>query len=123
MTTGQAKARSNMRSALAGASALVVVALVLGADLKAARPLVRDLQRDNVVDRSAARHLTATLARAVRELVGQQSEQPAIHAAPGLDLGPVDSVRVFARAGPETGARVLNLVRPALLNLPPPFNG
>jgi hypothetical protein len=112
-----------MRSALAGASALMVVALVLGADLKAARPAVRDLQRDAAVERAAVRHLTASLARAVRDLVGPQSHKSAIHAFVATDVGSAE-VAGAVRAGfaPER-ASPLDLLRAALLDLPPPAIG
>lgn len=108
-----------MRSALAGASALVVIALVLGSDLKAGRPIGRDLQRDCQVERAVVRQFTASLARAVRDLVGGQKEKSAIHAHFGVDLGVVEvtgaAIGAWASGRPHAA-----MLRCSLLDLPPP---
>lgn len=109
-----------MRTALAGASALVVVALVLGADLKSPRPMVRESQRDSMVERAAVRHLTESLARAVRDLVGPQ-HQPAIHAQLGLDLVPAPAAGSWPPSADQVGGVLCILLRPEMLDLPPPM--
>jgi hypothetical protein len=120
MTTSQTRTRSGLRSALAGASALVVVALVLGSDLKPVRPAAREFQRESAVERAATRHLTASLARAVRELVGGQAHTPAIHTPLGIDLGlALRPGSNLPAASAEHFAPVI-LLRAALLDLPPP---
>ena len=125
MSQRQNSQPANLRAALIGASALVVVALVLGADLSARSAVVRigtEAQRESLVDRPAVRQLTTTLARAMRELTDPPAQDPAISAHLSWDLGliaPVGAIRALPAAD-RPGAVAMLL--PELLDLPPPAN-
>jgi hypothetical protein len=116
----------NLRTALAGASAILVVALVLGADLST-RPAsgVGEFQREALVERPAVRHLTTSLARAVRELVGDgaRMQGPAITAHLSWDLGPVMPVGMPVTAHQIDQPLPAMILLPALIDLPPPERG
>ena len=120
MTTEPTKSATGLRAPLAGVSALLVVSLFLGATLTA-KPAIRDAGRDNAVERAAVRQLTASLAKAVRQLVGSDQHKPGLHTVALVGLG---AERLAALPRPiETARRpLIPLLRATLLDLPPPAN-
>jgi hypothetical protein len=103
-----------------GATALVVVALVLGTDL-AARPVAGESQREALVERPAVRHLTTSLARAVRELVGERVGGAAIAFQVICDTGPSPFQHALPTAAPDAPVGRVQLL-PSLIDLPPPLS-
>jgi hypothetical protein len=105
------------RSAFGSLCSLLVVSLLVGASLSAVEPGIRDLGRDTANQRLAVRHLTVSVARAVRQLVGekhQAGQEPARNAGA---IRPVlcSTVSASEHAGPRVAP-----IRVELLNLPPP---
>jgi hypothetical protein len=105
--------------ALGGICTLLVLGLLVGASLSAVQPGIRDLGRDIAGNRDAVRHLSESVAKAFRSIVGDQTK-PSLHTAPAFraDTQP----RAFALAAPSA---LLHEPRPPrlraeLLNLPPP---
>ena len=128
MPTRQTSSSASFRSALIGASALVVVALVLGADLSArsagnAGRAGNEFQREALVERPAVRQLTTSLARAVRELVEPRVQGAAITAHLGWDLGLIAPVGASPRGHENEPSGPIAMLLPELLDLPPPVNG
>jgi len=108
-----------MRAPLAGVSALLVVSLFLGASLNAAKPALGSAQRETMSERAAVRQLTASLAKAVRQLVGSDQHKPCLY-TPAALLGATArpaALMAGADAGPVPS---VPLLRAALLDLPPP---
>jgi hypothetical protein len=111
-----------VRGALAGISAILVVALVLGADLST-RPMAAEAQREMLADHPAVRHFTTSLARAVRELVGPRTPAPggpAITAHLAWDLGLITPVGAPVSIARQARPVAVVLLLVSLLDLPPP---
>jgi hypothetical protein len=109
------------RTALTGASVLLVAALMVASRAAAIDPAWAGVSRGAMPERAAVRQLSDTFARVVRDLVGGDQHKPAVQPEstwPSLAAGPVVGVAV-REAGPERAA-VRVPVRVALLNLPPP---
>ncbi len=109
-----------MRAPLAGVSALLVVSLFLGASINASKPVVGQTVRDAAADRVAVRELTASLARAVRHLVGSDQHKPCLQIATDRRsrVTSLTGDRIRNDAG---GPRGMKLLRSDLLDLPPPL--
>lgn len=106
------------RSALSGICTLLVVGLLVGASLSGTDATVRDFGPDTANQRHAVRHITASVARAVRTFVGDHTK-PALkpfRAARRPVEGPVGPARIASLPR----APVPLTVRVELLNLPPP---
>ena len=107
------------RSAFSGICTLAVVGLLIGASLSGTEPGFRDLGQNAAHQRHAVRHITQTMARAVRTLVGDQTK-PALSALPVGRPGRADRGLVGIPANGRHEAPPRSNVRLALLNLPPP---
>lgn len=110
---------SPLRGPLSGVSALVVVGLLLGASFRALEPAVREVQRETGADRIAVRQISATLAKAVRELVGSDTHKPCAHQPSGLTV----AAATLGRALATWLSAIMpsqRLLRTELLDLPPP---
>jgi hypothetical protein len=108
------------RAAFAGLSALLVVGVIMGSSLKNLEPALRESGRESTHrDLTPARQFSATLAKAVRHLVGGDQIKPAIQERCGVAVVSSAGHRITPRAieGERTPP---SLVRLALLNLPPP---
>lgn len=104
-----------LRTPLAGVSTLLLVSLFLGAAMNAAKPAAAEF-RHGGFDRIAVGQVTATFARAVRRLVGDQ-HRPALNPFAHPARRPADA-RIFPDA--TTTLPAVALLRSALLDLPPP---
>lgn len=103
-----------------GASALLVLSLVLVASVDPWRSLGRESLRETSAERAVVRELAVTIAKAVRHLAGAEllKSTPRLHAAPVWDAMPEPALPVaLAEASAAPAARVL---RAELLDLPPP---
>jgi hypothetical protein len=119
LTQSGPKGIPTARAAIAGLSALLVVSLVLGASFNGADHTTRDPQRETHRDLASARQFTASLAKAVRQLVGGDTYKPALHSRGPSDLG--DDIASPAMRRPEQAiAQAAQLVRVERLALPPP---
>ena len=114
----QATTPAAPRTAFSGICTLVVVGLLIGASLSGTEPGFRELGSDGVNQRHAVRHITETVARAVRTLVGEPT-RPALLAAARPPKVPVIRITPDARLSDLHGPPTAN-VRVALLDLPPP---
>ena len=118
MATSEPRAGQTLRAPLAGVSALLVFSLFFGASLNASGPAMQESRRE-AGERIAARQLTVTLARAVRQLVGSDQHKPCLHAAAH---GPVSIAERASR--PVRDERLVTpgvmLLRTSLIDLPPP---
>ncbi len=108
-----------MRAPLAGISALLVFSLFLGASLNAAKPAFQESTRNAGGERVAVRQFTASLARAVRHLVGSDQHKPSLQARA------TGSVSIAERSlrpirDERASAPTVLLLRTNLIDLPPP---
>jgi hypothetical protein len=110
--------QTSPRSAFSGICTLLAVGLLVGASLSAVQPGIRDLGRDTAVERAAVRNLTVTLARAVRDFVGDKTKPAKLPAARGPLSKPAPAWRI-APTVERLGSAPLSL-RVELLDLPPP---
>jgi hypothetical protein len=106
------------RTALAGLSALLVVGVILGTTLATVEPGFRDAGRESHRDLTPARQFKASLAKAVRQLVGDH-HKPAILERNALAARAGTEVQTPSISG-EPKSVPSTLVRVELLNLPPP---
>jgi len=96
-----------------------MVGLLVGTSLRAMDPGIRDHHRDSGTERAAVRQLTATLARAVRELVGSDTHKPSTSQSVRSGMGEaLTHGRQLAPSDPPA-LRGRHL-RTELLDLPPP---
>lgn len=104
-----------IRTPLAGISTLLLVSLFLGAAINAAKPAAAEF-RHGGFDRVAVNQVTATFAKAVRRLVGDQ-HRPALNPF-NRSIGRQADAAIF----PDSTAALpaVPLLRSALLDLPPP---
>lgn len=99
-------------------SAVIIVGLLIGVAVSSFKPGLRGIVRDAESQGQVTRHITATLARAVRELVGSDHHRPAIAvAATFVEREPRLATLV---AGNHTPGATTRLLRESLLALPPP---
>lgn len=110
---------AQVRPALAGASALLVLGLIVTASLDPARSSRRELAREQM-ERVSVRELTATLAKAVRTLVETAAQKPVVLAASRLAAWDRDDGLVARRPVATDAAAPVVLLRHDLLDLPPP---
>jgi hypothetical protein len=118
-TPSESRSAATVRGPLSGISALLVFSLFLGVSLNAAKPAMQGPTPGSAAERIAVRQLTASLARAVRHLVGSDQHKPCLH--PLADGG--HGIVLLARR-PVRDERLLPpgvmLLRSGLLDLPPP---
>jgi len=113
------RSASTFRGPLTSVSALLVVGLLVGTSLRVMDPVIRSHHRDSGTERAAVRQLTATLARAVRELVGSDTHKPSAGQSVRTGLGEaLAHGRQIAPSDPPS-IRGRHL-RTELLDLPPP---
>ena len=115
----EARPATSLRVHLAGISALVVVGFVLGSSFGAVRFAAPASESDRVAERAAVRELTATFAKAVRQLVGSDQHKPIGHAAivAGCAAG-ITAAATLATISPDVIVR--SDIRLEQLDLPPP---
>ncbi len=109
------------RTTLAGVSTLLLFGLLVSVAVEPLRPVVRELQREATAERAAVRQLTDSLARAVRDLVGADTQRPAARVT---DPSTIRERFAAATTRPEIPvATVADVRRPRveLLDLPPPL--
>lgn len=109
---------STLRGPLTSVSALLVVGLLVGTSLRVVQPAVGQVHRDAGTDRAAVRQLTATLAAAVRDMVGSDRHKPALRSVRWVDSARGAAARVVTAGGVPAPERML--LRTELLDLPPP---
>ena len=119
LTTNESRSVAIARGPLAGISALLVFSLFLGVSLNAGKPAMQERARDTAAERVAVRQLTASLARAVRHLVGSDQHKPCLNRLAAFGPGVAELARVPVMARVECLPPV-PLLRTGLLDLPPP---
>lgn len=109
------------RSALASASALLLLGVLTAASLDLRDPVLREFRRDVAAERAAVRQLTITLAKAVRGIVGGADQANLATKPADADawLPAAVSASVPVVAGDLPGPRPP--LREELHNLPPPL--
>lgn len=109
---------SPARGTRSSVSAVLIVGLLIGVAVSSFKPGLRGLSRDAESQGQVTRQITATLARAVRELVGSDLHRPAV-ATSASKLGRIVRPTI---AEVQAGARMpaASMLREALLALPPP---
>ncbi|MFM9996000.1 MAG: hypothetical protein ACKVU4_09380 [Phycisphaerales bacterium] len=125
MAAGPSRSTSAPRSALAGASVVFVLGLLVAASVEPLRPWARELHRETLPERAAVRELSAALAKAVRGLVASGAHKPVAHAlfaAPSLESRLVE---VFTNRVVGVGSLPppRHLRRLELIAMPPPVIG
>lgn len=103
-----------------GASALLVLSLLLVASVDPWRSLGRESLRETSAERAVVRELAVTIAKAVRHLAGADHLKSAPRCAPAPAWDPMPAP-AFAVVAPDVYAAPRDrALRAELLDLPPP---
>jgi hypothetical protein len=119
LSTQPSRTAPSLRAPLAGVSTLLLVSLILGASLNATKPAVRYAGPDRAVERAAFRPLTASLAKAVRRMVGSDQHKPCLYASARVAFADAGQARSLWTPA-DAPAPAVALLRVWLLDLPPP---
>jgi len=108
-----------LRAPLAGISALLVVSLVMGAHLRAVRPLAAEPARDSLTQRAVLRHLASVPVKVIRQDAELERHKPV-----SLTANPAVPRPTFCPRGTaavvQIGISAPPTLRAELLDLPPP---